>query len=72
GITASIVKVEILGTLLSQAQAEGRGLTTTEEATATSMIEVSDNDSAPALWDEVGGAPAVAAFDRSVGRRSAT
>jgi hypothetical protein len=36
------------------------------------MIEVSDNDSAPALWDEVGGAPAVAAFDRSVGRRSAT
>ena len=72
GITASIVKVEILGTLLSQAQAEGRGLTATEEATATSMIEVSDNDSATALWNEVGGAPAVAAFDRSVGMTSTT
>ena len=72
GITASIVKVEILGTLLSEAQAEGRGLTATEEATATSMIEVSDNDSATALWDEVGGAPAVAAFDRSVGMTSTT
>jgi hypothetical protein len=72
GITASIVKVEILGTLLAQAQAVGRGLTPTEESIAASMIELSDNDSATDLWNEVGGAPAVAAFDRSVGMTSTT
>ena len=72
GVTASIVKVEILGTLLAEAQAEGRGLTPTEQSTAAAMIEISDNDSATALWNEVGGAPAVAAFDRSVGMTSTT
>ena len=72
GITASIVKVQILGALLAQAQAVGRGLTPTEESTAASMIELSDNDSATALWNEVGGAPAVFAFDRSVGMTSTT
>jgi len=72
GVTASIVKVEILGTLLADAQAEGRGLTPTEQSVATSMIEQSDNDSATELWDEVGGAPAVAGFDRSVGMSSTT
>jgi beta-lactamase class A len=69
-ITASIVKAEILGTLLTQAQGANRTLTSSEDATATQMIEDSDNDSATDLWNEVGGAPAVQAFDNSVGMKS--
>src|SRR5579859_4607403 len=44
GVTASIVKVEILGTLLRQAQAAGRSLTPSEQALAVPMIELSDNN----------------------------
>jgi beta-lactamase class A len=66
GITASIVKVEILGTLLADAQAQHRALSPTEQALATAMIEASDDNAATSLWNEVGGAPAVAAFDASV------
>ena len=72
GITASIVKAEILGTLLTQVQADHRTLTDSEDATATQMIDESDNDSATDLWNEVGGAPAVQAFDNSVGMTSTT
>jgi len=72
GFTASIVKVEILGTLLSQAQKAHRRLTASERSLATSMIEYSNNNSATALWDQVGRAPAVDAFDRSVGMTSTT
>ncbi len=36
------------------------------------MIELSDNDDTSALWNEIGGAPAVAAFDRSVGMLATT
>jgi beta-lactamase class A len=71
-ITASIVKAEILGTLLTQAQGAHRSLTATEQATATQMIGDSDNDSATDLWNEVGGAPAVQAFDNAVGMASTT
>jgi beta-lactamase class A len=71
-ITASIVKVEILGTLLTQAQAAQRSLTTSEQSLATSMITQSDNDAATALFDEVGRAPAVKTFDTSVGMGATT
>jgi hypothetical protein len=66
-VTASIVKVDILATLLRQAQDAGRGLTPGEQATAASMIEFSDNNAATALWNQVGGAPAVARFNQLVG-----
>jgi hypothetical protein len=72
GITASIVKAEILGTLLTQAQGANRSLTASEEATATQMIGDSNNDAATDLWNEVGGAPAVQSFDNSVGMTSTT
>jgi beta-lactamase class A len=72
GITCSIVKVEILGTLLTQAQAAGRSLTPTEQAVATAMIEQSDNNAATTLWNEVGAAPVVHAFDDEVGMTSTT
>ncbi|MEV6761951.1 serine hydrolase [Streptomyces sp. NPDC051105] len=52
--TASIVKVDILATLLLQAQDAGRHLTATEKAYATKMIQNSDNTSASELWDTIG------------------
>jgi len=61
--TASIVKANILALLLAQAQARHEPLDGDDLATATGMIEASDNDDATDLWDEEGGAPAVAAFD---------
>ncbi|MGV9559812.1 serine hydrolase [Streptomyces sp. NPDC003522] len=54
--TASIVKVDILAALLLQTQDTGRRLTEREEAYATAMIENSDNASATALWNSIGGA----------------
>jgi hypothetical protein len=67
-ITCSIVKVEILGTLLAHAQAAHRSLTPTEQSLATIMIEDSDNDAATALWNEVG----VHAFDVAAGTTATT
>jgi hypothetical protein len=61
--TASIVKVDILATLLHQADADDSTLSAGQDDVATGMIEESDNDDATELWDEEGGAPAVAAFD---------
>jgi hypothetical protein len=70
--TASTVKVEILGTLLSEAQAAGRGLSSYEQSLAAPMIEVSDNNAATALFNHVGAAPAVQSWDRSVGLTGTT
>ena len=67
--TASIVKADILATLLLHHQATRRALTAAEKALATRMIEHSDNDAATALWDEVGGAPGVAAANVRLGLR---
>jgi len=65
--TASIVKVDILATLLLQAQDENRGLTAREKQYATSMIDVSDNASASALWTEIGEAKGLAAANKRFG-----
>ncbi|NEA63117.1 serine hydrolase [Streptomyces sp. SID12488] len=65
--TASIVKVDILATLLLQAQDEDRSLTAREKRLATSMIEVSDNASASALWTAIGGAEGLAAANKRFG-----
>ena len=71
-VTASIVKVAILGTLLRQAQDAHRSLTPTEGSLATSMIEQSDNNAATALWNDVGQGPGVGAFMTKVGMPSTT
>jgi beta-lactamase class A/ribosomal protein L24E len=71
-ITASVVKVQILGALLVRAQNTGQPLSAADQDLATDMIELSDNDDATALWNELGGAPTVAAFDRSVGMLATT
>jgi len=65
--TASIVKVEIMGTALQEAESAGQSLSSSETALMTTMIENSDNDSATALLQDVGGPSAVARFDRSAG-----
>jgi hypothetical protein len=65
--TASIMKVDILTTLLAQDQADGATLTPTEQALSEEMIEQSDNDDAQDLWDGEGGAPALDSFDADAG-----
>ncbi|MEU2421661.1 serine hydrolase [Streptomyces sp. NPDC007851] len=68
--TASIVKVDILATLLLQAQDAGRQLTATERAYATKMIENSDNTSASELWDAIGRAAGLDAANKRFGLTS--
>jgi beta-lactamase class A len=65
--TASIVKVDILATLLLQAQDADRHLTAQEKTYATSMIEHSDNTSASALWRTIGQADGLAAANQRFG-----
>jgi beta-lactamase family protein len=65
--TASIMKVDILATLLARGQSDGRALTAGEQSLAVPMMEESDNDDAQDLWDSEGGATAVRAFDTQAG-----
>ncbi|MDR6977227.1 hypothetical protein J2X68_003939 [Streptomyces sp. 3330] len=65
--TASIVKVDILATLLLQAQDADRSLTAAEKTYATAMIENSDNDSASALWRSIGKAAGLDAANERFG-----
>ncbi len=64
--TASTLKVDILATLLGQAQAAGRSLTPDEQSLAVPMIEESLDSAADALWTRLGPA-AVGAFERAAG-----
>jgi beta-lactamase class A len=54
-VTASIVKVDILAALLYERQKSGQSLTEQDEDLASTMIENSDNDSASALYADIGG-----------------
>ncbi|WP_326713913.1 class A beta-lactamase-related serine hydrolase [Streptomyces sp. NBC_01474] len=65
--TASIVKVDILAALLLRAQDAGRALTPQERVYATAMIENSDNASATALWEAIGGADGLDAANLTLG-----
>jgi beta-lactamase class A len=69
--TASTLKVDILATLLAQAQAEGRPLTSAEQALAVPMIEDSLDSAADTLWVQLGPA-AVADFERAAGMTDTT
>ncbi|MFD4559427.1 serine hydrolase [Streptomyces sp. NPDC058469] len=68
--TASIIKVDILATMLLQAQDAGRDLTPQERAQAEAMIERSDNDAATALWRRIGLAPGLEAANKRLGLSS--
>lgn len=65
--TASIVKVEILATLLYDHQESGQPLTSEERELATGMIEESDNDDAQQLYVEIGQLPGLEAFGQRIG-----
>ena len=61
---ASIVKLDILETLLAQ---HHRGLSGSDRETAQLMIEDSDNDAATTLWNAVGGARGIRVFNATAG-----
>ncbi|MGX1911620.1 serine hydrolase [Streptomyces phaeochromogenes] len=67
--TASIVKVDILASLLLRAQDAGRGLTAQEKTYAATMIRNSDNASATALWTAIGQAEGLRAANERFGLR---
>jgi hypothetical protein len=67
---ASVVKLDILETLLSQSN--GAGLSTDDQALAQQMIEESDNDAATALWYAAGGASGLAAYNAKAGTTRTT
>ncbi len=62
---ASVVKLDILETLL--ARHGGTALSPADQSLTHSMIEDSDNDAATSLWDEVGGAPGIGAYNDKAG-----
>ena len=65
--TASVVKLDVLETLLLQAQDAGRRLTPETARLATLMMENSDNDATSRLWGVAGGAEAIAAANVRLG-----
>lgn len=65
-IMASSAKVPIMLTFLMMTESQGREPNDEEMYLLQTMIENSNNDSAQALFDEIGGAGAMAAFLRSV------
>jgi beta-lactamase class A len=70
--TASVVKVDILATLLWQGQQSGQRLSGDEEDLAEAMITESDNDAADALWDTIGGARGLTTANRVFGLTQTT
>jgi Beta-lactamase enzyme family len=70
--TASIVKVEIMGTALREAESAGTPLPPAEQALIPTMIENSDNDAATTMLAKVGGPSAVMRFDRLAGLTQTT
>lgn len=71
-VTASIVKVQVMATVMYRAQQAGRGLTAWEKSQIVPMIRVSDNAATTALWNHVGGGPAVAQVISRMGLRETT
>jgi hypothetical protein len=62
---ASVVKLDVLETLLAERGRSGTGLSASDQTLAEQMIEDSDNDAATSLWDEVGGASGIRSFNAS-------
>ena len=64
---ASVVKLDVLETLLAERGRSGTELSATERTLAEQMIEDSNNDAATSLWDEVGGATGIRSFNTAAG-----
>ncbi|MFI6759812.1 serine hydrolase [Micromonospora sp. NPDC050417] len=65
--TASIVKVDILSSLLLRLQDQGGQLTASDRERARKMIVISDNDSATALFNKIGGVSGLTAANKKLG-----
>lgn len=66
---ASIVKLDILETLLTQRRS---GLTSSDDSLAHQMIEDSDNNAATSLWDAVGGSAGIRTYNAKAGLSQTT
>jgi hypothetical protein len=64
---ASVVKLDVLETLLAKRGRSGGELSASNRALAEQMIEDSDNDAATSLWDEVGGPRSIRSFNSAAG-----
>jgi Beta-lactamase enzyme family len=64
---ASVVKLDILETLLYQAQTRDQDLSTGVRSLARRMMEDSDNDAATGLWDMAGGGSAIKSYNDAAG-----
>ena len=71
-VTASIVKVDILSTLLYQLQQSGESLSDEQRELATTMIENSNNDAASDLYDDDGEATGIDAVNKAFGLTDTT
>jgi len=67
--TASIVKVDILATMLWQVAAKKAALTDDQEDLAERMITASDNDAASRMWDLIGQGRGLTAANQAFGLR---
>lgn len=65
--TASVVKTEIMAATLLRAQDQGRGMTNWETSKVVPMIHSSDDAAASALWGNLGGGRAMAAYGDRLG-----
>lgn len=70
--TASIVKVDVMATLLAQANESDQPVSAEDQSLLTSMIELSDNDAATTLWEAVGGPSAIESFNARAGLTQTT
>jgi beta-lactamase class A len=70
--TASIVKLSIAEEVMLQSQKQGIPLTSDQQTDMQNMIEISDNDSASDLWNEVGGSATMDNFFGTIGATSTT
>jgi beta-lactamase class A len=66
-VTASIIKLDILETLLYQDQQSGSSPSSDQRELITEMIEQSDNDAALDLYDDAGGASGITAANKVFG-----
>lgn len=66
-VTASIAKMDILATLLLQAQDDNTTLTSSQRSLATRMIENSDNTAADSLYQAIGESSGLDAANKRFG-----
>jgi beta-lactamase class A len=64
---ASVVKLDVLETLLAERNSNHVGLSVSDRSLTQQMIEDSDNDAATSLWYEVGGPARIRSFNTAVG-----